>query len=118
MPFDCRLKTPFNMLIAGSTQAGKTTFICNLLKVSGEMFVKKPDFVMLMYSAYQRKYSYMQRNGLVDEIYLVEGEINYDDLYEKLEPFKDGNGSLVIFDDLMSDVKSSFEKFSQHSDIT
>jgi len=112
MPYDCRLKTPFNMLIAGSTQSGKTRFSCNLLKVCSEMFTKKPDFVLLFYTAYQPKYDYMVRRGLVDELAMVNEMINYDDLEEKLEPFKYGNGSLVIFDDLMSDAKEGLEKFS------
>jgi len=98
------------MLVAGPTQVGKTTFICNLLKVADEMFTKKPDFVLLFYNAYQPKYNFMLRRGLIDEISKVDSAITYDDLEEKLEPFKDGNGSLVIFDDLMSDAKTSLEK--------
>jgi hypothetical protein len=39
-----------------------------------------------------------------------EYEINYDEIYEKVRPYKDNGGSLIIFDDTMSDIKPGFEK--------
>jgi len=52
----------------------------------------------------------MLRKGLIDELIdLNEFGVNYDDLYNKLKPFKN-KGSLVIFDDSMSDIRNGFEK--------
>ena len=49
MPFDVRLKTPFNMMLSGPTGAGKTTWVKNLLKVGDDIFDVKPVLVYLFY---------------------------------------------------------------------
>jgi len=60
--YDCRLQSPFNILISGATQCGKTTFACNLLKSAEDMFTKqKSDYVLLLYSADQPKYEHMEK---------------------------------------------------------
>jgi len=117
--FDCRLQTPFNLLITGPTKSGKTTFTCNLLKSSAEMFTRKPDYVILFYAIEQPKYRHMIDKGYIDELINVQDyDINFEDLQAKLEPYKQGNGSLIIFDDIMSDLKKGFEKYLQHSVTT
>jgi len=109
--FDCRLQTPFNLLITGPTKSGKTTFTCNLLKVSNEMFEKKPDYVILFYAIEQPKYTHMIEKGYIDEMIKIQDyDINFNDLQTKLEPYKNGNGSLIIFDDIMSEISKEFEK--------
>jgi len=109
--FDCRLQTPFNLLITGPTKSGKTTFTCNLLKVSHEMFVKKPDYVLLFYAIEQPKYTHMIEKGYINEMLNVSDyDVNFEDLQRKLEPYKNGNGTLIIFDDIMSSITKEFEK--------
>lgn len=111
MTFDCRLQTPFNCLVAGPTKSGKTTFTCNLLKIAHEKFVKKPDYVLLFYMINQPSYDNMVEKGLINEtINMNDYSLNYDEIYEKVIPYKNGNGSLIIFDDSMSDLKPGFEK--------
>lgn len=114
MPFDCRLTQPFNLLISGPSKSGKTTFVSDLLKVSGEMFVKKPDYVLLYYTNNQPLYEEMLKTKLITEmINFGTTEPNYTDIYEKVIPYKKRNGSLIIFDDTLSDIKPGFEKIFQ-----
>jgi hypothetical protein len=111
MPFDCRLQTPFNCLIAGPTKSGKTSFTCNLLKIADEKFIRKPDYVCLYYMVKQPIYEQLFSQGYIHEmIDLNSFEINYEDIYHKVSPYKHGNGSLLIFDDTMSDIKTGFDK--------
>jgi len=118
--FDCRLQTPFNLLlVTGPTKSGKTTFTCNLLKSAREMFTQKPDYVLLFYAIDQPKYRHMIAKGYIDEMINVQDyDIDFEDLQAKLEPFKNDAGSLIIFDDIMSDIKKGFEKFLQPWVIT
>ena len=114
MPFDCRLKQPFNMLVSGPSKSGKTTFVSNLMKVSQDMFEKRPDYVILYYGNEQPLYQEMFRLNLIHEmINFNELDPNYDDIYNKIQPFKEKNGSLIIFDDTLSDIKPGFEKIFQ-----
>lgn len=109
--YDCRLQTPFNCLIAGPTKSGKTTFTHNLLKVADEMFVKKPDYVLLFYLINQPSYKRMQEEGLIHEmIDMNDYSIDFQEIRKKVEPYTTGNGSLIIFDDSMSELKPGFEK--------
>ncbi len=111
MAYDCRLQTPFNCLIAGPTKSGKTTFTCNLLKVSDDMFVRKPDYVLLFYMMDQANYEHMFQKGLIHEmINLNDHNVDFNEIHQKVLPYKDRNGSLIIFDDSMSDIKPGFEK--------
>lgn len=115
MPFDCRLFQPFNMLISGPSKSGKTTFVSDLLKSSEEMFVQKPDYVILYYANDQPIYQELMNLGLINEM------INFDDIESnnaeeirsKVDSYKRRNGSLIIFDDTLSDIKSGFEKIFQ-----
>ena len=45
--YDARLVTPFNCIISGVSQSGKTTLVSNLLKLSDSIFTKKPERVFL-----------------------------------------------------------------------
>lgn len=109
--YDCRLQTPFNCLIAGPTKSGKTTFTHNLLKVAGEMFVNKPDYVLLFYLINQPSYKRMLKEGLIHEmIDMNDYNIDFQEIRKKVEPYTAGNGSLIIFDDSMSELKPGFEK--------
>lgn len=114
MPFDCRLIQPFNLLVSGPSKSGKTTFVSDLLKVSGEMFTRKPDYVLLYYTNNQPIYQELIKSKFINEmINFNTEEPKYDDIHSKVIPFKKKNGSLIIFDDTLSDIKSGFEKIFQ-----
>lgn len=110
--FDCRLMTPFNMMISGPTQSGKTTFACNLLKSAEDLFLKKPDYVLLYYMEEQSKYDHMMEKGLIHEMVNLStiDDLSYQETQEKVLPFKNGNGSMVIFDDTISEINKDCER--------
>jgi Poxvirus A32 protein len=114
MPFDCRLTQPFNMLVSGPSKSGKTTFISNLLKSMEDMFQNKPKHVILYYANVQPLYNELFESKLINEmINFNDAEPTYEDIHDKVEPYKNDNGSLIIFDDTLSDIKPGFEKVFQ-----
>ena len=109
--YDTRLKTPFNCIISGASKSGKTTFVNNLLTLSNEIFTKKPDRIILFYKYMQDIYSEMQENNLVDEmIDINDGDFNIDMIVDKVSRYKNGNGSMIILDDSMTDMGNNFEQ--------
>lgn len=102
MPYDMRLPTPFNMVVAGSTKSGKTTFVSKVLTYAFEMLDEMPAYVILFYVQSQEAYGPLIERNLVDEmISLEETPVHYDELKQKVLPYKDKGGSLIIFDDGM-----------------
>jgi len=123
MTFDIRFKRRSNIIIGGASGSGKTTFVKNLLSLRDDLLEVNPDRVFLFYSNKQDIYDEMLRQGLIDEIIDVnENFPNLNYLTQICEPFKSGNGSLVIFDDIMSDMTSDFTKifcnFSHHENAS
>jgi len=107
--YDARLVTPFNCIISGVSQSGKTTLVSNLLQLSSSIFTVKPSRVFLFYKFNQNIYQEMIRNELVHELVeITEESLNYDNIVTKVAPYKSKGGSLIIFDDSMSDVTSDF----------
>ena len=117
MPFDLRLKPKFTMIICGPSKSGKTTFLRNLLLNSRyeEQFMQKPAYVLLYYTNHQILYDALHEIGVINEMIDLSvprnmEEFNKNNLVRKVSPYKDGNGSLVIFDDTLSDVNKEYEK--------
>jgi predicted ATPase len=109
--YDTRLKTPFNCIISGASKSGKTTLVQKLLIYRDEMFTTNPDRVILFYKYMQDVYQEMLTNQLVDELLDVSStDFNFDSIVEKVRPYKDGNGSMIIFDDSMTDLVGDFEQ--------
>jgi predicted ATPase len=108
---DARLKTPFNCIISGASKTGKTTLVNNLLTVKNTIFSTKPDYILLIYKYNQDIYSQMKENKLVDELISMDNtNITFESLVEKVSLYKEKNGSLIIFDDSMTEVGSKFEQ--------
>jgi len=109
--YDTRLKAPFNCIISGASKSGKTTLVQKLLSIREEMFTTNPDHVIVFYKYMQDVYQEMLANQLVDELLDVgSADFNFDTIVEKVRPYKDGNGSLIIFDDSMTDMAGNFEQ--------
>ena len=110
MPFDIRLKTSFNMIIVGPTRSGKTSWVKNMLTVGDHMFRERPVKIFLFYKMMQDMYVEMKDTNLVDELVNVSTQMpTLDDIQEMVEPFITTGGSMIIFDDCMSDINSDFE---------
>ena len=107
--YDARLVTPFNCIISGVSQSGKTTLVSNLLKLSDSIFTKKPERVFLFYKFNQSIYNEMISNELVHEKVEISDEaLDYEYIHLLVNPYKSSNGSLIIFDDSMSDISNDF----------
>jgi len=107
---DARLKTPFNCIISGASKTGKTTFVYNLLTVKNTIFTKKPDKIILFYKYAQDIYNQMLELNLIDELINIDDGFTLENITEKIEPYKKGNGSMVIIDDAMTDISQDFEQ--------
>lgn len=123
MAFDIRFKRRSNIIIGGASGSGKTTFVKNLLSLRGDLLEVNPDRVFLFYSNKQDIYDEMLRQGLIDELIDVnENFPSLEYLTQVCEPFKGGNGSLIILDDIMADVTPDFTKifcnFSHHENAS
>ncbi len=108
--WDIRLKTPFNMIIWGMTQSGKTTFIKNLLAIREQFFTQPPARVFYVYKVHQSIYDEMKKNELVHELIHVEDIMpSLDAFHKMMEPYKQ-EGSLFIFDDTISQLNTDFQQ--------
>lgn len=107
--YDARLVTPFNCIISGVSQSGKTTLVSNLLKLSDTIFTKKPEKVFLFYKFNQELYDEMLYNNLIHEKVEINDEtLDFENIKTLVSPYKSKNGSLIIFDDSMVDISSDF----------
>jgi len=109
--YDARFKTPFNCIISGASKSGKTTFVRNLLSLSNDIFTTKPDRIFLFYKYMQDIYQEMVDMNIVDELIdLQSSDYSMDNILEKVKQYKNGNGSLIILDDSMTDLEQDFEQ--------
>lgn len=109
--WDLRFKHPFNLLITGFSQSGKTSWVRNFLKFIEYLCTNKPKFVILFYKAMQPIYNDMLAEKLVDKLIDVSVQFpTLEEIYNLIEPYKDNGGSMMLFDDTMSDVTTDFEQ--------
>jgi hypothetical protein len=91
---DATLKHPFNMIVAGPSQSGKTEFVKRLIDRSKEMVNNPPEQILFYYAEWQPSYK-----GLVGKVKFIEGLPN---------ALPDGKErTWIILDDLMSEMESS-----------
>jgi len=59
----------------------------------------------------QNVYTEMKNEGLVDELINVNQSFpTYDEIVSKVHPYKEDGGSLLIFDDMVTQLTADFEK--------
>src|SRR5574343_528941 len=108
---DTRLQTPFNCIISGASKTGKTTLVNNLLTLKEDLFSTPPEYVLLIYKYNQDLYTQMKENELVTELLSIDSNnISFGLLIEKVSPYKDRQGSLIIFVDSMTEINDTFEQ--------
>ena len=123
MPHDIRFKTSFNCLVSGMSGSGKTTWVKNLLTLKKQLLTEEPARVFLFYKVMQDIYLEMENTGLVNEsINVNEHFPTLEEIFELVHKYKDIGGSLLIFDDTMSDISTDFEQlfcnFSHHENAS
>lgn len=114
MPYDIRFKTSFNCLVSGMSGSGKTTWVKNLLTLKTKLFTEVPAHVFLFYRKMQDIYIEMEETGLINELINVSEHFpSLDEISEMVHKYKDIGGSLLIFDDTMTDLKDVKQDFEQ-----
>jgi len=111
MPFDVRFKTPFNCMVIGPSSSGKTTWVRNFLKFRDHLMTSAPKKVILFYNMEQLIYNQMKDEGLINEMYDCKQRFPVlEDVQAMVSPYKNVGGSLVIFDDMLTNLNSDFER--------
>jgi len=109
--YDARLKVPFNCIVSGASKSGKTTLVYNLLAMSDVMFTSKPRHVILYYKFMQDIYQEMADMNYVQELIATDStDFNLNSIIEKVSSYKDNGGSMIIFDDSMTDIIDDFDQ--------
>ena len=102
-------KHPTSFIISGATQSGKSTFVKNLLINKENLIQPPPKVTYLIYKIWQPIFTEMQEMGLVTKC--IEGMPDMDELFNLLRGHKNNGGSIVIFDDMGTEIKKHHEKF-------
>jgi hypothetical protein len=116
---DASIKHPSTIIIAGQTGSGKSYFTHELIKNKKTFTPIPPKHVIFIYKEWQSLYDKLKSEKLVDEF--VCGMPDDKDIKKLMEKYKK-NGSVMIFDDLMSDIGKSmsncFTVYSHHLNCT
>jgi hypothetical protein len=97
-------------MVVGPTRSGKTSWVKNLLTLGDQLMTDKPVRVFLFYKMMQDMYIEMKETELVHELVNVSKEMpTLDDIEIMVSPYRDIGGSMIIFDDCMSDINTDFE---------
>lgn len=98
---DLRFKVPFNMIVCGPTQSGKTTLVKELIKHKDKLFDRPPQRIIYCYgSEWQKVFNELASWG----VHFIKGlpEENVTTLFPKHQ-----RPGLLVLDDLMNNVKDS-----------
>jgi hypothetical protein len=107
--YDTRFRTPFNCIVSGASKSGKTTFVYNVLTMADSIIDVKPKHVILFYKYMQDIYQEMFAKRYVHELIAIESnDFNFNSIVEKVSPYKNIGGSMIIFDDSMTDIVDEF----------
>jgi len=119
-----RFNTPFNMMVNGASQSGKTFWVKNLLSNLNTIFPDgRPDRIILFYNQNQDLYHEMKNLNLIDELINInENPPDLDALTRKIQRYTTGKGSIIIFDDVLTNIHNQFEdifcNLSHHSNCS
>lgn len=116
---DASIKHPSTIIIAGQSGSGKSYFTQELLKHKSTLTPTPPKRVVFVYKEWQPLYDKMKKEKLVDEF--ICGMPNDEDIKKIMNKHKDV-GSIMVFDDLMSDIgktmSNCFTVYSHHLNCT
>lgn len=105
-----RFPHPSTHLCVGGSGAGKTFRACQIIRYKDEMIENGHNIsnVVFFYSVWQQLYQDMYDEGLVQ---IWENKIpTNEDFIEKVSPYKDTGGSLVIVDDYEGSIGNDFDE--------
>ena len=114
---DFALRCPFNLICAGPTNSGKTTFVANLCRHRNDIFDTPSEKVYWFFKADQPAYERLKRESK-DYVFIRELPTE-----QWLEQHRDEMGAnpTVVFDDMGNevgeDVRNMFQIRSHHMNI-
>lgn len=100
---DIRWSHPSTIMIGGPSSSGKTQLTNSILINKDQLFSPIPKKVILYYREWQQIYASWKTDGLVQEFYDILPE--EEEFRERLD--LQGEGSLVIFDDMFLDIEKN-----------
>lgn len=106
--------TPFNMIIAGPTQCGKSFFLNKLLENRDKLIDRPVTKIVYCYGQFQPTFMEMQEKLPITFIKGIPNNLE--------EMFEISGSKMLIFDDLMDETSKSkdvcrlFTRFSHHMD--
>ena len=117
--YNAQIRTPFRMILAGSSGSGKTIWVYQFLRYHKLLLDKAPAKIIFYYSAWQPVYDTLNESALVSEF--IKGVPSEEDISSLLE-YAETGGSLVIIDDqalnLNKDMAKIFTVTSRHSNVS
>ena len=102
---------PTSFIVTGATQSGKSSFCKNLLVNKDILFEPTPKATYLIYKIWQPIYTEMEKLGLVTKF--IHDIPEMDTLIEILSSHTNEGGSILIFDDIGSEIKDHLTNFIQ-----
>ena len=91
-----KFQSPTNILVAGSTQSGKTVFVIKLINHCKNLFSEPPVKVIYCYSIFQKKF-----NEITNSVQFHQGLPNIDEIADT-----QNRHVLIVIDDLMQSINS------------
>ena len=104
-------KHPTSFIVSGATQSGKSTFVKNLLANKNNLICPPPKVAYMIYKIWQPIYSEMLEMGTVTKF--IQGIPEMCEIHNLLSIHKDDGGSIIIFDDMGSEVKEHTTLFNE-----
>lgn len=107
---DVRLQSPFNLIIVGPSQSGKSVFVFKLFDNIEQLITPLPTRIIYCYSEYQ-------------EMFTLYPHIEFHEGLPDLNEFLGNSDSiLLVLDDMMSqtnvEISNLFTKYSHHRNLS
>jgi hypothetical protein len=113
MSFDLRFHPPFNLMVHGISNSGKTYWVRNFLTLKHVLCSSNSSNVILFYKMMQPVYDEMVKDKLIQKAVDVSSEFpTIQEIHTMIEPYQNKGGSMIIFDDVMSEL-STLKNFEQ-----
>ena len=102
--YNMRFDAAATHLVVGPPAAGKTYRVCEILRNKSSMIEGGEDIsnVVLCFAVWQDVYQRLKDDKVVTKC--INKNPNVQEFTELVAPFKDKGGSIVVFDDMMSDL--------------